>query len=144
MSLSGREHIAFICVMAFLSGFSSQAAEPPTRVYQCEKDGVLTFSDRPCGARAQPYEPDFSRTSTYTPPKAGASIATDRASKKRRSSRADEMRRLAKHEARCAKLADSLGKVRAKMRSGYRAGEGEKLKAREARLKEQWRQARCR
>jgi hypothetical protein len=54
------------------------------------------------------------------------------------------MRRLAKHEQRCARLAKSLAKVRARMRSGYRASEGEQLRKREAGLKEQWRRERCR
>ncbi|HEX7113752.1 MAG TPA: hypothetical protein VF193_01360 [Steroidobacter sp.] len=149
MRLSGREQIVFVCALAVLCVSSSEPAEPSKGLYRCEKNGVPTFSDRPCGPDSKPYEPDSSRTSTYAPPPTNSasrnSTASDAALKKRRRSRAAaEMRRLAKHEQQCARIASSLAKVRAQMRSGYRASQGEQLRNREARLKEQWREKRCR
>jgi hypothetical protein len=49
----------------------------------------------------------------------------------------------AKHAAECRRIRESLGAVRDKMRAGYNAKQGERLKERERKLNESRRAKRC-
>lgn len=114
-------------------------------MYRCEIAGVTTYSDRPCGADAKLHQPDEAAVSTYAAPvmssKPSATVKSDRATKKRRTSESNDA---AKRVELCDRLARSLKEVRSKMRSGYKAKEGERLRERLAKLKAQTEDAKCR
>ena len=128
--------------IAVLFFFANGRAET---IYRCERDGVTTFSDRPCGADARTYEPDLSRVSEY---KAAPAIFTAHAQskpirEKRLTSEPSIAEAQAKHAAACRRIQESLGVVRDKMRAGYTAKQGERLKERERKLNESRREKRC-
>jgi hypothetical protein len=114
-------------------------------VYRCTVGGVTTYSDRPCGAEAAPYQPDTSRVSTYDPPPASRTAAPPQPTRtsparRRESSSADPVR----HQAACERLHNALKEVAARMRSGYSAKQGEQLRERKAKLEQQRRAQKCR
>jgi hypothetical protein len=114
-------------------------------VYRCTVSGVTTYSDRPCSPEAAPYEPDTSRVSTYDPPPVGpaptpATPARASSARKRGSGRDDQVR----HAAACERLQSALREVAARMRSGYTAKQGERLRERKAKLEQQRRAEKCR
>lgn len=118
------------------------AAQPA--IYRCVVDGGTVYSDRPCAAGADPHEIDASRVTVYTPPAADKQTpsASVKPSKSQRS-KAGRLPDPAKHKATCAKLDQALRDVRTKMRSGYRAKEGERLKARQRQLDDRRRSEKC-
>ena len=115
-------------------------------VYRCGGEQVV-YSDRPCGADANPHVVDDSRVTVYEAPPPSTHAPTA-ASKKplrrpartgRKAATSSEQRR-----AKCNKLDQSLRDLRAKMRSGYGVEEGERLKARQRQLAQQRRLEKCR
>lgn len=114
-------------------------------IYRCERDGVTTFSDRPCGADAQTYEPDMSRVSEYeaVPAAFTARVQSKSAPEKHPRSEPSIAEMQAKHAAECRRIHESLGAVRDKMRAGYNAKQGERLKERERKLNQSRREKRC-
>jgi hypothetical protein len=126
----------------FLFGLAPVAASPP--IYRCEINGVMTFSDRPCGAQSTAYEPEAARVSTYDAspvPKeaARARLQSNRSAATRSSIAADQLKRAEQ----CERIRTGLREIRSKMRAGYNAKEGERLKARYSKLNEQRRAERC-
>jgi hypothetical protein len=118
-----------------------QAAADAVSIYKCEVGGVLTFSDRPCSPQAELHELDESGVNTYDPPPVVRTAKPKATVRKTESRRAD-----AQHEKRaetCARLTRSMKDVRSKMRTGYSAREGERLRDRLANLKDQQRESRC-
>jgi hypothetical protein len=146
---------ALALVLATHVPTASWAGERATSIYKCELGGVLTFSDRPCGTDAVPL--DQSAMNTYEAPqsaslpkqgiKAPASrrVATranprdTRSGDSRRGDKSAETKRVES----CAKLARGLKEIRGKMRSGYSAKEGERLRIRQDKVRESQRLARC-
>jgi hypothetical protein len=123
---------------------SAIADRTTASVYRCNLKGVTTFSDRPCDAEARLQEVDTA-TMNVLEPQSAAPIPTSRP--KRASARRPEVGQranTAKHQENCARLVQSLKEVRSKMRSGYKAHEGEQLRIREEKLKNQLRLAKCR
>ena len=112
-------------------------------VYRCEIEGVPTFSDRPCAADAVAHRIEGDAVSTYEPPAVGVTRPSPKPTKRKGHKDGSEVD-LAKQRQTCDRLKQRLDDVRAHYRSGYSAAEGERLKARETRLKEQLRSARCR
>ena len=112
-------------------------------IYRCEQDGTLTFSDRPCGADARTSEPNVSRVSEDKPVPAASIAQAQSHSEKRSRSEPSIAEVQAKHAAECRRIRDSLGDVRDKMRAGYNAKQGERLKQRERKLNETRRAKRC-
>jgi hypothetical protein len=115
-------------------------------IYRCASSAGAVYSDRPCGASADPHEIDDSRVTVYTPA-ATEQRATTKASAKPAKTRPAKAARLpdpARHLAACAKLQQSLRDVRTKMRSGYNAKEGERLKTRQRQLDQRRRLEKCR
>src|SRR4030095_10777688 len=106
-------------------------------VYRCTVGGVTTYSDRPCSPDAVAYQPDTSRVSTYDPPPASQTTAPAQpahtSARRRVSGRDDQVR----HAAACERLQSSLREIAAHMRSGYKAKQGEQLRARKAKLEQQ-------
>jgi hypothetical protein len=114
-------------------------------IYRCDGAGGVVYTDRPCESGANPHEVDDSRVSVYTPspvtPRASASTPTKQPKSKRaKTGRAVDP---AEQQAKCAKLKEGLRDVRSKMRSGYGAKEGERLKERQRQLNERRRAQKC-
>lgn len=126
--------------------FAVVAHAADSTVYRCENAGVPTYSDRPCGTAAQIYEADVSRVSTYTPPPptASTSIRSRPAQTTRRVRQPSIAESQAKRAADCDRILSSLRDIRTKMRAGYGAQEGERLRARQAKLGQRRRAQRCR
>jgi hypothetical protein len=115
------------------------------RIYRCAGAGIVVYSDRPCEPGADPHEIDDSRVTVYTPaptaerPSAAPSAKPSRSKRTHTRHTADPGQR----QARCARLDQGLREVRTKMRTGYDAREGERLKARQRQLNEQRRAQKC-
>ena len=113
-------------------------------IYRCTVGGVTTFSDRPCAAESAPYEPDPSRISTYDPPPAGRAAASSpparRAPTRRGASGGEDQ---ARHAAACERIRNALRDVAARMRAGYDAKQGERLRERKTKLDQQRRAQKC-
>jgi hypothetical protein len=116
-----------------------------TSIYKCELGGVTTFSDRPCGLDAKVHTPDPATLNTYEAPPTAAPARQESASNRsaRKSAPAREDRSEAKRADLCARNAQTLKEIRSKMRSGYTAKEGEKLRARADKLRQSQRAGRC-
>jgi len=126
-----------VCLMSARAETSARA------IYRCEAGGVLTFSDRPCDSNATVHELDAGTLNTFEPtpvqPSARRAVPARKSTKKA----AGAAMAADKHKQTCERLAQGLKDIRAKQRSGYKASEGERLKARETKLKSQLRTARC-
>ena len=120
-------------------------AEPT--IFRCEVNGAFIYADRPCGANPEQYVPDAERVSVYqpvepaTPSRAVRSARPTRPAASR--SRETIAAAQARQEAECERVLGGLRDLRARMRSGYRAAEGERLKARLARLETRRRSLHC-
>jgi len=111
-----------------------------TPVYRCVVNDVTIFSDQPCDAAAQRYEPEAALNTSDAPARTPArAVRTE----PQRSKIRIEPQKLRKQAEMCASLTQSLAEIRSKMRAGYRAKEGEKLREREAKLKQQARREKC-
>jgi hypothetical protein len=125
----------------------SVAAWCASAIYRCEKEGVVTFSDRPCDAAARQYAPDASRISTYDAPVVQASETRRKQKKPRKpqgSARGSAVNSQAQRAAACDRIRNALKDIRARMRAGYSAKEGERLREREQTLQARWRTDKCR
>jgi Domain of unknown function (DUF4124) len=125
----------------------SVAASSASAIYRCEAEGVITFSDRPCDTSARQYEPDASRISTYDAPDVQASAAHRKQKKPRKPqgpARGSGVNSRAKRAAACDKIRNALKDIRARMRAGYSAREGERLREREQTLRARSRTDKCR
>lgn len=121
--------------------WSAEHAAPS--IYKCEIEGVITFADRPCGGDAEPHRLGETVTNVYeAPPIAPSTSRSAKApAKKPRIARTD--RSEAKRAESCARIAQGLKEIRSKMRSGYTAKEGERLRERQVTLRARQREARC-
>lgn len=137
--------------------YGAQAPPAGTHtIFRCEIAGVPTFSDRPCASAVQfptaesaSVEPDTVELGTInilkSPTAVAASPSTSAAKQlpprtTAASQRSTAASRNSKADA-CGRIEQSLRKIASKMRSGYRAKEGERLRQRKEEL-EQKRQAR--
>lgn len=137
-------HLAMPCVEAA----ESSAARSTRQIYRCEVAGVATFSDRPCGTGANPYDLELSRISILeaVPASSRPGKATpDRPSAPRRAvipKRSDVAAKAAQAEA-CRRLQQSLRKIASRMRAGYTAKAGERLQTQRRELEAKRRARRC-
>jgi hypothetical protein len=115
-------------------------------IYRCESAGGLIYSDRPCAADAEVHTSDGTRVTVYDAPPISnhASPPRSKSSRAARPARKSAAAADAKHAATCAKLEQSLRELRAKLRTGYRVKEGERLKSRQHQLAERRRAEKCR
>lgn len=121
-------------------------ASSTSAIYRCEAGGRITFSDRPCDSSARQYALDSSRISTYEAPKVPQPDPGRKQTKPRKSkgsARGLATDPLAKRAA-CDKLKNALKDIRARMRAGYSAKEGERLRERQQALQTRLRADRCR
>ena len=127
---------------------SSDAATPiaATAIYRCEVGGVTTFSDRPCSAEAAEYVPDAQRVSTVNVERASdpSRPRPEPRSKGRAHAKGSIASDQLKLKEECARIVRSLQEIRSKMRAGYDAREGERLKDRQRKLTLDKREKKCR
>ena len=116
-------------------------------IYRCEAAGVATYQDRPCSKHSTRYEPDTDRVSTYAPPPASPSASSPpnavRKTRKRDAAGASIAQAHTKRAEECQRSSAALREIKAKMRAGDNAGEGERLRARKAKLDERRRAHKC-
>lgn len=130
-------------VLASASAPAGDDQSATRSVYRCSSGGATVFSDRPCDASAELYRSE-SPINTYTP--ADNPPTSSRPAGKRPRADPQAGRRAAdqaKLAETCRRIEQSLADIRSRMRAGYKAGEGERLRARQAKLREQRRAARC-
>lgn len=126
--------------------FHAASAPAASAIYRCELDGVITFSDRPCAADALEYVPDDQRVSTVKVEGISDSGQARPAarSKGRASSKGSIAADQLKLKEECARIDRSLSDIRSRMRAGYDAKEGERLKQRQRKLVLDRREKKCR
>ena len=132
--------------IAVILSFDAATAIAATPIYRCEVSGVTTFSDRPCSPEAAEYVPDGRRVSMVnveraSDPSHARPEPRSQGRPRAKGSIAADQRKL-KEE--CARIARSLGEIRSKMRAGYDAREGERLKDRQRKLTLDRREKKCR
>ena len=122
-----------------------QALDAQPVIYRCEGEDGVVYSDRACAAGVDPHELDDSRVTVYTPEPVAdrASPETSGKPPKPRRPKAKKTADPAEQRSKCARLAQGLRDIRSKMRAGYDAKEGERLKARQRQLGEQRRVQKC-
>jgi hypothetical protein len=105
---------------------------------------VATYQDRPCGEDSAEYEPDTARVSTYAPPATSRTPSNaPRKPHKRDAARASIAQAQARRAEECRRIGASLQGIKAKTRAGYNAKEGERMRARKAKLDERRRAHKC-
>jgi len=115
-------------------------------IYLCKTEQSTTFSDTPCGSDARTYEPDDRLVSRYTPNEVASTRSKDAgatSAKKNRQKSATSNDR-STHENDCKRLDIALRDIARKMRSGYTARQGERLKERKSTLEQKRRDQHCR
>ena len=115
----------------------------PSAVYRCVVEDVVTFSDRPCDTQAKHYTPESEWVSTVEVNKSTAPAGRARSRQAQRVPSASIAVAQAKHKEECGRLEDALREVRSKMRAGYDAKLGERLKDRNRKLNADLRSKRC-
>jgi hypothetical protein len=133
-------------VLAVVLGCSDPSFATPALVYQCRHDGVRIFSDRPCGADAQPQRVQFDvgATDAVVATRATAAKQPARAPPPRAAATRPSATTPARSKAReCHELQDDIDAIDTRMRLGYRGKEGEKLYARRQVATERYRALRC-
>ena len=121
---------------------TAPAVQAAGSIYKCEVGGVTTYADRPCSSQAEVHEVDIAAMNTYQTAAAGPTRATPARAK--RAARQPTDPSLLKRQEMCARAARSLKEIANKMRSGYSAKEGERLRERQVKLRDQRRDSRCR
>jgi hypothetical protein len=129
-----------LLAIAQASADSPAAARP---IYRCELRGQSVFSDRPCGSDASTYEADTARVSITESAPVKAAPMQDSKPERRRGSAGGNAQARARHAATCERIESGLREIRARMRSGYSAKQGERLKERQQALQVERRAARC-
>jgi hypothetical protein len=131
-------------LLILLASASASAGEGETRsIFRCTVGDTTVFSDRPCDANTEPYRSESS-VNTYTPlpiePRSPPPTSKRPRVDPQVARRAADQAKLAET---CRRIERSLEDVRSRMRAGYTAKEGERLRERQAKLREQHRAARC-
>lgn len=123
----------------------AQTTNAQPAIYRCTGEDGVIFTDRPCEGGANPHEIDDSRVTVYTPAPAAGRAASATPAKPSKAKRPTSGRAADPDQQRskCARLDQGLRDVRTKMRTGYGAREGERLKARQRQLNEQRRLQKC-
>jgi hypothetical protein len=131
--------------LALVLGCSDPSFASSPLVYQCQREGVRVFSDRPCGADARPQ-----RVAVAVAPASAAPVPAPRATPTaaKRSAPAPHAAQRAPPRPRakttqCHDLQRDIDAIDTRMRLGYRGKEGLKLDARRRAATERYRQLRC-
>jgi hypothetical protein len=131
-----------LVVASLVAASSSQAAD---RIFRCESEGKVTFSDRGCAESDGQTEVQPGRLNSFDTEPASKKPAAARVSdvpnrKPRDSSIALEQQRA---QQKCQRLADRLTAIEVKMRRGYSIEEGERLREQRRQIEQQRRTERC-
>jgi hypothetical protein len=133
------------CLMVF------RAHSADRTIYRCVLAGVTTFSDRPCGESIEIHSLESSTTVTPAVPKSGATASvselTQDAAKPVRAApaaRANSPNHKDSRARECVRLDAELRRLRARMRAGYRAAEGDRLRERQRTANARRRELQCR
>ena len=120
-------------------------------IYRCVLAGVTMFSDRPCGESIEVHSLEISDGAIPMDPHAGAAAKMSelpqaaakpvRASPARRVNSANHKDSRARQ---CVRLDAELRRLRASMRAGYSAAEGERLRERQRTASARRRELQCR
>jgi hypothetical protein len=131
-------------LLMLLASASAPAGEGAARsIFRCSVGDTTVFSDRPCGADAEVHEMESS-VNTYTPSEIEPRSSRPAAKRPRADAQAERRAAdQAKRAQTCQRIEQSLRDIRSRMRAGYTASEGERLRERQTRLREQLRAARC-
>jgi hypothetical protein len=120
-------------------------------IYRCVLAGVTTFSDRPCGESIEVHSLESSATSTPAVPRSGATASVSElpqaVAKPVRAPAAGQANSANHKDSRareCVRLDVELRRLRARMRAGYRAAEGERLRERQRTANARRRELTCR
>ena len=110
-------------------------------IYRCRIAGVSTFSDHPCGDTIEQYDAGIGRLSILdsppVPARTGERVAKRAPPSAGTATKASEGATQAAKTAACQRSQQSLRKIRAQMRTGYSAKQGERLRTRKKNLEEQ-------
>lgn len=138
-----------LLLTAYLVVFRADSAD--RTIYRCVLAGVTTFSDRPCGESIEVHSLESSATPAAAVPKSGASASMSElpqaAAKPVRAppaGRANSANHKDSRARECVRLDTELRRLRARMRAGYRAAEGERLRERQRAANARRRELPCR
>ena len=131
----------WLIAMVLLAGHAHAAERS---IYRCVDAGVTTFTDRPCGVSTQVYSyevsvPVVEEPSAVVKPAAAAKTPPSRKPRGERAEPGTSAR-----EANCERIQGQLQQLRARMRAGYGAAEGERLREQQRTARARARQLRCR
>ena len=132
--------MSVVASLAIASAFANAASAPT--IYRCIENEVVTYSDRPCGSSASEYHASERISILDVAPPAATKPARVKP-KPARVNTASIAAAQAKHAENCAKLERSLRDIRSKMRAGYDAKEGERLRDRQRELTARQHDLRC-
>ena len=117
------------------------------RIFRCESQGRVTYSDTACATAPDKTAVAAEQLNTYAaidpPQKVGNAANVKRPATRpaRDDSIATEQLRA---KQRCQRLADRLATIEVKMRTGYTAPQGERLREQRRQLEQQRRTEKCR
>lgn len=126
-------------LLLLLSSASSSAEE--RIIYRCVTAGVQIYSDKPCGPAAEVYSRAAGAVTAAAPNAAPASAASKPKPAARRPRPVEPKDPT---RADCERLQVQLERLRSRMRTGYRAAEGERLRDQERAARARVRELRCR
>ncbi len=134
-----------VLIAAVLWLGTAQAADHrPVAVYRCTQNGTVVYSDTACAGLNDATRVDVRVANGYTPVSKPVEPKHEISASKKVAAVRDKSAELAeKHRKQCQSMKRSLDQIHAKMRSGYRVREGERMRDRETQLDERLRQERC-
>lgn len=132
--------------LALVLGCSDPSLAAPALVYQCERDGVRVYSDRPCGTDARPRHVPFDHAATDavgTPPDPKTRQTARTPPARAATARPPATTPSRKKATQCHQLQDDIDAIDTRMRLGYRGTEGVTLQARRDAATKRYRELRC-
>jgi hypothetical protein len=128
--------------LVLLSAFAMLGAAAERTIYRCSVGGVTTFSDRPCGDSTQVHSLDVAAASPAVVPER-QKVATNSVRKPAATRIAGAGARDGRRD-ECVRLDSQLRRLSARMRAGYTAAVGERLREQQRELRARHRELRCR
>jgi hypothetical protein len=130
-----------LVVTVMLAGHAHTAERS---VYRCVADGVVTFSDRPCGSLMQVYSYEIASPAAAEAPAAAKAPASAKPAQVRKPGQQRAQTRSSGREVGCERIQARLEQLRARMRAGYGVAEGERLRDQERTARARFRKLLCR
>lgn len=133
-----------LCFAWFITLLAAHASAAERSIYRCVEAGVATYSDRPCGASVEVYSYDVPAPAVPDPPAAAKPRSKPASAVARQPAKVRSEQRGPARTADCARIQVQLKQLRARMRAGYGAAEGEYLQDQQRAARARARQLRCR